>query len=150
MKIEQVTLRRVQVPLQAPFETSFGRMDRKDCVIVSVHGEGMTGYGESVAFPVPYYNEETTDTVWHMLEQYLVPDLLSKEVEGPEDVSALFAPVRRNHMAIAAIETAVWDLHAKQKGISLAQALGGDKREIEVGVSIGIEPTVDQVVGNVE
>ncbi|SDD50991.1 O-succinylbenzoate synthase [Paenibacillus sp. UNCCL117] len=150
MKIEKIEIRQVQVPLKAPFETSFGRMDKKDCVIVSVHSDGMTGYGESVAFPHPFYNEETTGTIWYMLENFLIPGLLGKDVTSPEEVSDLFAPIRRNHMAIASIETAVWDLYAKLNGISLSQALGGEKQEIEVGVSIGIERTIDLVVQNVE
>lgn len=150
VKIERIELRQVQVSLKAPFETSFGRMDMKECVIVSVHSDGVIGYGESVAFSVPYYNEETTGTIWYMLEHVLIPGLLGKEVTTPEEVSDLFAPVRRNHMAIASIETAVWDLYAKRNGLSLAQTLGGQKQEIEVGVSIGIEPTVEWVVQNVE
>ncbi|TYP76630.1 o-succinylbenzoate synthase [Paenibacillus methanolicus] len=150
MKIDRITLRQVRVPLKAPFETSFGRMSRKDCVIVSVYSDGIAGYGESVAFSHPYYNEETTDTIWYMLEHFLVPALVGKEVTSPEEVAVLFAPIRRNHMAISAIETAVWDLYAKRSGLSLAHALGGGKQEIEVGVSIGIEPTVDLVVRNVE
>ncbi|CAI6080682.1 o-succinylbenzoate synthase [Cohnella sp. JJ-181] len=150
MRIDQITLRRLQAPLKAPFETSFIRMDKKDCVIVSVYSDGMIGYGESTAFSAPYYNEETTDTVWHMLEHYLVPALTGRVVSHPDEVSALFAPIRRHHMAIAAIETAVWDLYAKRQGISLSHALGGTKQEIDVGVSIGIEPTVEHVVANVE
>lgn len=150
MKIDRITLRRVQAPLKAPFETSFIRMDKKDCVIVSVQSDGATGYGESTAFSAPYYNEETTDTIWYMLEQYLVPALAGREVAHPDEISALFAPIRRHHMAIATIETAVWDLYAKREGVSLSQALGGTKPEIDVGVSIGIEPTVEAVVRNVE
>ncbi|TYP79413.1 o-succinylbenzoate synthase [Paenibacillus methanolicus] len=150
MRIDKIEMRQIQVPLKDPFETSFGRMDRKDCVIISVHSGGIVGYGESTAFSHPFYNEETTGTIWYMLEHFLIPALLGKEVASPEEVSGLFASVRRNHMAIAAIETAVWDLYAKQNGIPLSQALGGEKQEIEVGVSIGIEPTVDLVVQNVE
>lgn len=150
MKIDKIELRQVQVPLKAPFETSFGRMSKKDCVIVSVHSDGMIGYGESVAFSAPYYNEETTETVWYMLEHYLIPALVGREVTSPEEIQVIFAPIRRNAMAIASIETAVWDLYAKRNGISLAHALGGKKLKIEVGVSIGIEPTIELVVQNVE
>jgi O-succinylbenzoate synthase len=49
-------------------------------------------------------------------------------------------------MAKAAIEGAVWDLYAKQKGIPLYQALGGTKEKIEVGVSIGIQSSIDELL----
>lgn len=151
MKIERVELQQLKVPLNAPFETSFGRMVEKDFILVSVYSEGTVGFGESVAMPYPLYNEETTDTVWYMLEKFLIPQLFaSGEVSKPEEVSNIFAPIRRNNMAKSALETAVWDLYAKQQGKSLASVLGGAKSTIDVGVSIGIEPTVDHVLANVE
>ncbi|MDF2722305.1 MAG: menC [Paenibacillus sp.] len=150
MKIEQVELRRLHVPLKAAFETSFGRFTYRDCILVGVSGEGETGYAESVAMPTPYYNEEMTDTVHYMLQHFLIPQLLGQHIEKPEQTSELFAPVRRNYMAISALEGAVWDLLCKAQGISLASALGGTRTEIDVGVSIGIEASADDVLRNVE
>lgn len=85
-----------------------------------------------------------------MMEKFLIPRLLSHPIETPEDVDRLFAPIRRNNMAKSALEGAIWDLYCKQKGISLAKALGGNKSVIDVGISIGIEPTVDEVLQKVE
>lgn len=150
MKIERIELKRLHLPLKDQFETSFGRQSKRDFLLISVHSEGETGFAESVAMPFPYYNEETTDTVLYMLETFMIPMLLTNPIEVPQDVARLFAPIRRNNMAKAALEGAVWDLYAKQQGISLAHALGGKRKEIDVGVSIGIEPTVDEVVHKVE
>lgn len=150
MKIERVELRQLKMPLKSPFETSFGRVKEKDFILVSVYGDGVAGHAESVAMAYPAYNEETTGTVWYMLENFLIDKLFSSEITKPEDVADIFAPIRRNHMAKASIEGAVWDLYCKQKGISLASALGGNKETIDVGVSIGIEPTVREVLLKVE
>lgn len=59
-------------------------------------------------------------------------------------------PIRRNQMAKAAIEGAVWDLYAKQKELTLAEALGGKKTTIDVGISIGIQPTVEDLLEVIE
>jgi len=150
MKIERVELQHLQMPLRFRFETSFGSTTMKDFILVSVYGDGEVGYAESVAMPDPFYSEETTDTVWSILEKFLIPRLFAHPIESPEEVERLFAPIRRNNMAKSALEGAVWDLSCKQKGISLAKALGGDKKVIDVGVSIGIEPTVDEVLAKVE
>jgi len=150
MRIESVELQQLRMPLKSKFETSFGNISVKDFIIVSIHGEGKTGYAESVALEYPMYSEETTGTVFYMLETFLIPKLLESNISSPEELSNLFAPIRRNNMAKAALEGAVWDLYAKQKGISLANALGGKKSTIDVGVSIGIEPTVDEVLIKVE
>jgi o-succinylbenzoate synthase len=123
MKIEKIEIKRLHLPLKKPFEASFGVQTKRDFLLISVHGEGETGYAESVALPFPFYNEETTDTILYMLETFMIPMLLTKQIESPEDVSRLLAPIRRNNMAKAAIEGAIWDLYAKQQGLTLAQAL---------------------------
>ncbi|MFC5449917.1 o-succinylbenzoate synthase [Paenibacillus aestuarii] len=150
MKIERVELRLLQMPLLDAFTTSFGQVKLRKLVLVSVYSEGVVGHAESVAMEYPLYNEETIETVWYILAELLIPRLLTAEITAPEDVSRLFAPIRRNNMAKAALEGAVWDAYAKQKGISLAAAIGGKKQTIDVGVSIGIEPTVDAVLKKVE
>ena len=149
MNIERVELQRLHMPMRFRFETSFGSTKMKDFILVSVYGDGEVGYGESVAMPDPFYNEETTDTVWYILEQFLIPRLLSAQPQTPEELGRLFAPIRRNNMAKSALEGAFWDLYCKQQGISLAKALGGNKSTIDVGISIGIEPTVEQVLEKV-
>lgn len=150
MNIDRIELRRLHVPLKAPFETSFARMDYRDCVLVTVSADGLHGYAEAVPFPGPFYSEETPGTVLHMLEEYLAPQILGKPFDCPEEIADRFAWVRRNCMAVSALESALWDLHCKAHGISLAQALGGTRSEIAVGVSIGIEKEIAPVLDNVE
>lgn len=150
MKIERVDLQRIKIPLNAPFETSMGIETHKECILVRAYSGSHVGFGESVAMDVPIYNEEDVDTVWYMLQKYLIPQLFSREIEHPDEVSRLFSWMRRNHMAKAALEGAVWDLYARQNGISLSQALGGTRSTIDVGVSIGIEPTIEKLLQRVD
>ncbi|WNC15216.1 o-succinylbenzoate synthase [Brevibacillus brevis] len=150
MKIERVDLQRIKIPLNSPFETSMGVETHKECILVRAYHGPHVGFGESVVMDVPVYNEEDVDTVWYMLEKYLIPQLFSREIEHPDDVSRMFSWMRRNHMAKAALEGAVWDLYARVNGMSLSQALGGTRSTIDVGVSIGIEPTVEKLLERVE
>lgn len=55
----------------------------------------------------------------------------------PDDVSALFSPIKRNNMAKSVLEGAIWDLYAKRENIPLSGALDGKKNTIDVGISIG-------------
>ncbi|KPN89610.1 o-succinylbenzoate synthase [Lysinibacillus sp. ZYM-1] len=150
MDINKISLQRIKLPLKASFETSFGKVIEKDIIIVKVHSGDKVGFAESVAMPFPIYNEETTGTVWHMLETYLIPQLLDKEIKEPKDFSELFSYIRRNNMAKAALEMAIWDLYSKQKGQTLSTILGGKRSEIEVGVSIGIENNIETLLNKVE
>lgn len=147
MKIKEVVLRHVSMKMKSPFTTSFGTFQDKEFLLLEAKDEnGISGWGESVAFHSPWYNEETLKTNWHMLEDFIIPNLLNKEMEHPDNVSAILSYIRKNNMAKSTMEGAVWDLFAKQKGIPLAAALGGEKKEIEVGISIGIQDTVDELL----
>lgn len=151
MKIEQVTIRQLKMRMKSPFTTSFGSVQDKQFLIVEVKNkDNLTGFGEGVAFEAPWYTEETLKTSWHILEDFLVPIVLQNEIGHPSDVSRLFHPIRRNHMAKAAIETAIWDLYAKQNNLPLATALGGEKNSVEVGVSIGIQPSVEALYQKID
>ncbi|WP_031404923.1 o-succinylbenzoate synthase [Geobacillus vulcani] len=151
ISIEYVILRHLHMELKSPFTTSFGTFQTKEFLLVeAVDRDGVSGWGESVAFAAPWYSEETVKTNWHMLEDFLVPLVLAEPIDHPEELSTRFAAIRQNHMAKAALEGAVWDLYAKRLGVPLYQALGGTKKEIEVGVSIGIQPTVGDLLRVIE
>lgn len=151
IKIEQVILHRLKMRLNHPFETSFGTMlDKEFFVIEMIDQEGVRGYGESVAFVSPWYTEETLKTTEHMMEDFLIPLIFQAPVEHPDEVSKRFSPIRRNNMAKSALEGAVWDLYAKRHNQSLAECLGGTKQEIDVGISIGIQPTTKELLRVIE
>lgn len=149
MKIDQIELHHIELPLVQPFETSFGRETRRACILVAVHAGGLTGWGECVADKGPWYSSETVDTAWHVLQDFLIPALLGQEIETPGDVPARFARVRGHGMAKASLENAVWDLQAQAQGVSLAQLLGGERARVSVGVSVGIEPTLPALLDTV-
>ncbi|MFF2499891.1 o-succinylbenzoate synthase [Peribacillus sp. NPDC058075] len=151
MKITEVRLRHLNMDLVAPFTTSFGTFVDKEFILVEVkNGEGLSGWAESVAFSAPWYNEETIKTNWTMLEDFLIPLVLDKEIEHPRDVSDMFSHIRKNNMAKSAIEGAIWDLYAKEMNIPLSMALGGKLEKIDVGISIGIQKTVPELLEKIE
>lgn len=139
------------MPMKSPFKTSYGTMDEKELLLLEVRDEdGTIGWGEAVAFVAPWYTEETLKTTWHMLEDFLIPALLHKEIQHPDEVSERFASMRRNFMAKASIEGAIWDIYAQQTNQSLAHALGGEKEQIEVGISIGIQTSTEKLIEIIE
>lgn len=147
MKLDQIELREIQMPLRAPFETSFGRTVRRRILLVRVWDEdGADGWGECTAPEDPFYNHETVDTAWMILSQFAAPLLLHQELEHPAEVARRLAHIRGHRMARAALETACWELQARKDGQPLWQMLGGQRREIECGVSIGIQPSTEQLV----
>ncbi len=140
MKITEVILYALKMQMKSSFATSFGVIHQKTVIVIkATDASGTVGWGEGVAFDDPSYTEETAKTTMHMLEDFLIPRLLHREITHPDEVNTLFKPIRRNMMAKSAIEGAVWDIYAQQTGQSLAQAIGGTREMIDVGVSIGLQ-----------
>ncbi|WP_298830933.1 o-succinylbenzoate synthase [uncultured Planococcus sp.] len=151
MKIEEINLYKIKMRMKNPFTTSFGTEHDRLFILTEVKNEdGLSGWGECVTSERPLYIEEFTDSSWLMLEQFLVPLLLKKEIKHPEEVQELFSAYKRNHLAKSSLDGAVWDLYAKTRGISLAQALGGEKQTIEVGVSLGIKDNIEDLLKEVK
>ena len=78
MKIDSITLHHLRMPLVSPFETSFGRETDRECVLIEIKSEGLTGYGECVATRDPGYNYETTGTAIHILKEFVAPLMLGR------------------------------------------------------------------------
>jgi O-succinylbenzoate synthase len=122
----------------------------RPCILVAVYSEGLIGWGECVAHSDPSYSYETIDTAWHVLADFLIPAVLGQEIESPQQVTGHFEWVRGHPMAKAGLENAVWDLLAKARGVSLSAMLGGQRDRVEVGVSVGIQPTLAGLVERVD
>jgi O-succinylbenzoate synthase len=149
LRIEQVQLRHIKLPLVHPFQTSFGRESVRDIVVVKAWAQGLVGYGESASMAEPFYNYETTETCWHIQRDFLIPWLLGRDIADGADLVQLFAPVRGHEIAKTGLEQAWWDLMAKAEGQSLSSLLGGRKHRIECGVSIGIQDSLEHLLERV-
>jgi o-succinylbenzoate synthase len=164
VKVERAVLREVRLALREPFEASHGRVHERRVLLLTLHAEGLEGWGECVALSEPSYTAETTDTAWHVLTELTLPRIVGEgiaatrgasraEAAGPEasvsaGPAALLAPVRwiRGHpMALATVEMAAWDLAARAAGLSLARALGGERARVPVGVALGLRGSLDEL-----
>lgn len=151
MLIRRVELREIRLALLHPFETSFGRTTVRHIILIRVEdADGAEGWGECVADENPYYSEEWTESAWAILEGFLAPMTISVNIASASAVNAMFAHIRGNRMAKAAIETAMWDLEARRASVPLWQLLGGAHREIPCGVSIGLQPTDEALFAKIE
>ncbi len=149
MKIEAITLREIRMPLVHFFETSFGRTTERHILLVELQGEGLTAWGECVAGENPFYSDESIETAWYCITQYLGPALAGKRIERGADCAPLFAQVRGHRMAKAALENALWTAESVAKKTPLWKLLGGTRTKIACGVSIGIQDSHEQLLDKV-
>jgi O-succinylbenzoate synthase len=151
LKIDQIVLRQLRMPLVHFFETSFSRTYERNIVVVEVISEGLSGWGEITAGENPFYNEEWTDSAWLIAKSYVAPRVIGREIAGAHEVDTLTRHIRGHNMARGGVEAAVWDLQARRNGVPLWKEIGGGvRREIPCGVSIGIQDSVEQLIGKIE
>ena len=148
--VERVGMRFVRLPLREPFETSFGRIHSRLIFLVSIEGNGLTGWGEVVAAEAPLYSYETIGTSSHVIRDYLARAVLDKRITGLTDLAARFAAFKGHNMAKAGLELAFMDLWARMQNISLSEFIGGTRKRVPVGVSLGIQPTLDQLLERID
>jgi O-succinylbenzoate synthase len=150
MKIEAITLRELKMPLVHFFETSFGRTYTRRVMLVTLHSNGLEGWGECVAGEQPLYSGEYIEGACDVIVRHLAPAILGQTISSGREVPELLARVREHRMAKAALENAAWDAEAQEKNVPLWQLLGGKRREIACGVSIGIQDSQEQLLEKIE
>ena len=148
--LDQIEMRTVRLPLNEPFETSFGSIDSRLIFLVCIKADGLTGWGEVVAAEAPRYSYETVGTAWHVIRDYLAPAILAKPLTGLSDLATRFASIRGHNMAKAGLELAYVDLLARLAGKSLAKVIGGARNSVPVGVSLGIQPSLSKLMERIE
>jgi O-succinylbenzoate synthase len=150
MKIEELNIREISIRLTNPFETSFGTTWERRILLVEARCDGITGWGEVTAGEGPFYNSETTDTAWAIFRKFVAPLVLGRSIPTAADVLDLLEPIRGHEMTKAALENALWDVEAQQKGVPLSKLLGGTRTEIASGVSLGIRQDPAQLIAVIE
>jgi o-succinylbenzoate synthase len=150
MRLNKLTLREIHLELIEPFQTSFDTSKHRRILLVEAHVDGVSGWGESTAGEDPFYSYETVETAWHIIRDFIWPLLRDKEFASAAEVWDSLARIRGHHMAKGGVETAIWDAEAKRNGVPLAKLLGGVRNEIPCGVSIGIQPSIEKLLGKVE
>src|SRR5579871_1895001 len=113
IRVDQIVLRQIEMPLVHFFETSFSRTNLRKIVLVEVLSEGVSGWGEITCGEHPYYNEEWTDAAWLIARDYIAPRVLKLDFASAAQVGARTAHIRGHQMARGGVEAAFWDLEAR-------------------------------------
>ncbi len=150
MRVRSARLDEVELDLVEPFETSFGVEKKRRFLVLRLEStDGLEGFGECVAAVDPLYSSESIASARAMLTGRFLPNLLATPEVTPERFRAAATQFRGNRMAKATVEAALIDLAARSRGWSVSRFLGGRRRRVEVGVSVGIQPSVAALVRRV-
>lgn len=152
LRVDRITLREIKLALKEPFRISSGLMqERRIAILEFTDRDGASVMSECVAFQQPIYTAETIDTAWHAIREWLAPRVLGKDLDGPEVVHALLDEnIRGHNMAKAAVEMGCWGLVAEAEQVPLATLLGGSRKRVPTGISLGIQAEPAALVARAE
>ncbi|HLH70896.1 MAG TPA: o-succinylbenzoate synthase [Candidatus Dormibacteraeota bacterium] len=146
MRLERVELRRLRLPLVAPFRAATGAQADRDLLLVRVTTDLGEGWGECAALGEPTYTSEYTEGVRHVIRAHLLPRLLGRELRGADEVAEALRSIRGHPMAKACLEMAFLDAELRARGESLARHLGAVRPTVECGAAVGLQDSVDHLL----
>jgi len=147
VNIKEIKLYKVAMKLKSPFRTHAGVVHHRQTILIEmIDHNGLSGWGEGVAFSTPFYTGETVETSWHVIRDVLIPELQKHQISHPKDVFEHFKSFQGNQMAKAGVEGAAWDLYAKQHKLPLSQLIGGVGDAVEAGVVLSLEDNLEELV----
>ena len=149
LTIDSAEIRLVQLPLINPFTISSGTMYNKVFPLLTLRSGDLEGYGEGVMDLLPNYLEDTIPGALDLSEKAILPSIVGQSFDNPAMFREVLAPWRGHWMAKAMFEMSFWDLWAKSLDLPLGTLLGGVRRAVPVGVSLGIDE-IDATVKKAE
>ena len=147
MKITEVRLGMLRVPLKTPFKTALRTVEAVEDIVVSVHTDtGNIGYGEAAATAV--ITGDTHGSIIEVIRKLIGPRLVGMEVADLNRMlQVIHASAERNTSAKAAVEIAVYDLWAQLYGAPLYRMLGGGDPAITTDITISVD-YIDKMVAD--
>ena len=138
MKITEVKLGKISVPLRVPFKTALRSVSSVEDIVVEVHTDtGAVGYGE--APPTGAITGDTTGAILGALQDHIIKTVVGREVDDFEDLMlALNKCIVGNTSAKAAMDMALWDLYGQLYKIPVYKLLGGSRKEIITDITISV------------
>lgn len=138
MRITEVKLGKISVPLRVPFKTALRSVSSVEDVIVEIHTDtGAMGYGE--APPTGAVTGDTTGAILGALRDHLIKTIVGRDVDDFEDLmKAVNACIVKNTSAKAAVDMALWDLYGQLYKIPVYKLMGGSRKQIVTDITISV------------
>ena len=150
MYIKHVSIRRICNPIKRPYRTAFGSQKAFNSILVSLNSGDYTGWGEASPGGGPFFSSEYDLTEYCVSRDFIVPQLLGKDIPSGEDLQNILAPIRGHRFAKAAFDVAWWDLHSQLQKIPLYRALGSTSNTCHIGYAFGVMDSFDELLAGIE
>ena len=148
MKIERIETYQVSRPMKTKLKSSIVTIENMEFALVKVEAEGLAGLGVTMSF-----SRGQTTAIRKLIEDFSA-SLVGKEVEAVGKLwneMQVFTQGIGGHtgmpvQAWSAIDTALWDLTAKEAKLPLYKLLGAYRDSVPVYGSGGFLVPIEQVI----
>jgi L-Ala-D/L-Glu epimerase len=147
MKITEVRLGMLRVPLKTPFKTALRTVDAVEDIVVAIHTDtGHVGYGEAAATAV--ITGDTHGSIIEAIDRIIAPRLVGQDIANLNHITRLIqTALERNTSAKAAVEIAVYDLWGQLYEAPLYRMLGGGDPVVTTDITISVD-YIDKMVAD--
>ena len=131
IRIERIEVLLLDLPTIRPHQLSVTTMRRQKLVLVKLQAsDGVTGWGEATTIGGLAYGEESPESIRTNIDTYIAPLLAGLDATSPNGcMQVLRASLQGNRFALCAIETALFDAHARRLGVPMSDLFGGRVRD---------------------
>lgn len=147
MKIREIQIGRLRVPLQTPFKTALRTVTAVEDIVVLVHTDcGHVGHGSAPATAV--ITGDTHGSIIEAIDKYIAPRLIGEEIADRNRISELIqTALEKNSSAKAAVEIAIYDLFGQLYNAPLYKLLGGGVPALRTDITISVDG-IDKMVAD--
>ena len=150
MRIQEIAIGYVNIPLVTPFKTALRTVDSVNDLIVKITADdGTEGFGE--APPTAVITGDTKESIEAAIRYYIAPAILGMDLEDlPAIMEKMEHCLAKNTSAKAAVDIALYDLYAKLQKKPLFRLLGEKqpdqvKTKLETDLTISVNDTEEMV-----
>jgi len=138
MKITDIKIKHISVPLRTPFKTALRTVNSVEDTIVEVYTDtGNIGFGE--APPTGVITGDTTGAIIGAIEDHIKKSIIGMSIDNFEELMLkLNNCIVKNTSAKAAVDIALYDLYGQLYNAPLYKLLGGYRKEIITDITISV------------
>lgn len=150
MKIIDIKIGRISVPLKKPFKTALRTVNSVEDVIIKIETDtGHVGYGE--APPTGVITGDTTGAIIGAIEDHIKKHLIGMDIENLEEIMLkLDKSIVKNTSAKAAVDIAIYDLYGQLHNAPVYKLLGGYRKEITTDITISVNNPEEMAQDSIE
>ena len=150
MKIEELHIYHVAMPLIDPWITSYGADYEIHSILINGVSNGYDAWSETCALELPTYSYESANSIYYNISEVFGKKIIHNEYETPGKLNDDLGLYKGNPFAKAGLEILWWTLSSEIDNIPLHKLIGGTRNQVQAGADFGVEKDIDTLLEKIQ